>query len=313
MRRKANYQKMNKSFSEKHPIKKFDEIVLMCNGCFSLVLAVTIFLTNILLVMATRRNPLRFNKVIDKINIASFYLNLLACVFFLPCFGITVILQSLQVTKTTVLFASNPSYLSVTVLLFTQSNVDAALLRTIERSSAFIFPHFHRRFMTKNRVLITLLLSESCALTFVCLQLTGINKIVFYTAYIHMFISAPMFVMFILVSITYWNIKTNNRVMNRETPQSAEKLELHRKRASRTARKYLILVLLLTVPMFLCILPWYILTIIYVTYKDSVKTDAAFLAEQFSISFLFLPDLFLPIIKTLRFKEYYNSIKRYRR
>lgn len=134
MRRKANYQKMNKSFSEKHPIKKFDEIVLMCNGCFSLVLAVTIFLTNILLVMATRRNPLRFNKVIDKINIASFYLNLLACVFFLPCFGITVILQSLQVTKTTVLFASNPSYLSVTVLLFTQSNVDAALLRTIERS-----------------------------------------------------------------------------------------------------------------------------------------------------------------------------------
>lgn len=102
---------MNKSFSEKHQIKKFDEIVLMCNGCFSLVLAVTIFLTNILLVMATRRNPLRFNKVIDKINIASFYLNLVACVFFLPYFGITVILQSLQITKTTVLFPSNPSYL----------------------------------------------------------------------------------------------------------------------------------------------------------------------------------------------------------
>ena len=129
-----------------------------------------------------------------------------------------------------------------------------------------------------------------------------------------MFISAPMFVMFILVSITYWNIKANNRVMNRETPQSAEKQELHRKRASRTARKYPILVLLLTAPMFLCILPWYILTIIYVTYEDSVKTDAAFLAEQFSISFLFLPDLFLPIIKALRFKEYYNSIKhRFRR
>ena len=289
-------------------LKKFNYIVLLFNGCFSLVLAVTSFLTNIVLLTVTRRNPLRFCRVRHKIKNAMFFINLLACIVFLPYLGITEILYGLQITKTTSL--SFPSYLSVTLVFFAQSNCVLALLVMVERSSAFMYPHFHLRIMTKTKVLVTLLLTESTALVSACLQFTGINETVFYTIYIHTFISAPMLVLVTLVSITYRNIKSRNRVSSGEIPQSVGQSELRRKRNTRSARKYLMTVSLFMVPMFLCILPWYIITVIHITCKDSIRTDMGFFLQRFSISLLFLPDVIGPITTMLRFEEYYNSAKR---
>jgi len=292
----------------KDNFRKLDNIAFLVNGFFSLALAATIFVANIVLIVATARNPRRLNKGINKIHNALLYINLLAAVFFLPYFGIAEILRGLQITEKTFPF---PSYLSVTHTFFAQSNVNVALLVTIERSSAFIFPHFHRRIMTKTKVLITLLLTQSFALLFACLQFTGIKEIVFYTVYIHLFISSPMSVIVLLVCVTYWNIKNRNRVVSGEIPQSIEQSELRRKRTTRSARKYLTVVSLFMVPMSLCISPWYTVKVIGITFKKSLTTDVEFFLQRFSISLLFLPGVFGPITLALRFEEYSISLKRF--
>lgn len=294
------------SEEDKYNLRKLKNIAFLANGFFSLALSATIFVANIVLIVATARNPRRLNKVINKIHNSLFYINLFAVVFFLPYFGIAEILRGLQITEKTFPF---PSYLSVTHTFFAQSNVNVALLVTVERSSAFIFPHFHRRIMTKAKVLITLLLTQSFALVFACFQFTGIKEIVFYTVYIHLFISAPMLVIFFLVCVTYWNIKNRNRVVSGETPQSTEQLELRRKRTTRSARKYLTVVSLFMVPMSLCISPWCAVKVIEITFKKSLTTDVGFFLQRFSISLLFLPGVFGPITLALRFEEYSTSLK----
>ncbi|KAL9979479.1 hypothetical protein ACROYT_G017150 [Oculina patagonica] len=289
-------------------LRRFEFVILILNGCFSLLLSVTICFTNIVLIFATAKNPLRFDKVIDKIHKAFFYANLMAGIMFLPYFGIAEILHGLEITATTIHF---PSYLSSTFFVFAQANVQVSLFISIERCAAFISPYLHRRMTTKRRTFITLFITESFLLLFVCSSFAGVNENVFYTVYIHVFFSFPMLLSLIMTFVTYWKLKHKNRVVSDEIPQPVEKLELHRKHSTRTARKYLKVVSLFLVPLSLCILPWYIVKIIEVKNQNpSSTTEVEFFWQRFSISLLFLPDVLAPITLTLRFEAYYNSVKR---
>ena len=301
---------MNNATSEEHEAKfgKLAQIMLLVNGCFSLVLPASIFVVNIILIAATSRSHPPFNTVTHKLQRAYLSINLLVSILFLPYFGIDEILHGLQLTPTAFLF---PSYLSITDVLFAQSNVNIALLMTVERNLAFTFPLFHRRMMTKTKVLITLFLTESFALLFACLQFTGISESTFYIAYIHLFISAPMLFHFILSCCTYWKIKNKKRVANEEIPVSAEQLELHKKRSTRTARKYLSIVSLFMLPLSLCILPWFIMKVIEVENKKAFTTDSVeFFVQRFSVSLLHLYAIVGPITITFRFEEYTILVKR---
>ena len=289
--------------------RKLAQITLLVNGCFSLTLSASIFVANIILIAAAARSHPPLNTAMHRIQHVFFFINLLVSVLFLPYFGITEILHGLQLTPTAFLY---PSYLSITHVLFAQSNVNIALVMTVERSSAFMFPHFHRRMMTKTNVLITLFLTESFALFFACLQFTEISESTFYITYIHVFISAPMLLNFILSCATYWNIKNRNMVTNGETPVSAEQLELHKKRRKKRARKYLSIVSLFMAPLSLCILPWYIMKVIEVENKKAFTTDSGeFFLQRFSMSLLFLYDLIGPITIAFRFEEYTVLVKRF--
>ena len=293
-------------------LKKFKNLVLLCNGSFSLLLATMICVANIVLIAATVRNPLRTDKVIDKIHNAIFYTNLLTATVFLPYFGVAEILHGLEITRETALF---PSYLSSAFLFFAQSNVQASLFILIERGVAFVSPHLHRRMTTKNTVFIILLFTESFLLLFVSLSFTGINETVFYMIYIHVFFSAPILFLLITTFVTYWKLKNRNRVLSSEIPASVEQLEFRKRRSERTARNYLTVVALFLVPIFLCISPWYVVKLVEVTGKHAnfITTDVRFVWQRFSITLLFLPDVTGPIILTLRFERYYNSVKRFLR
>ena len=289
-------------------LKKYEHIVLLANGCFSLVLSASTFSANIILIVATARSHIRFNKVFNKLHEAFFWTNLLVSVVFLPYFGIAEILHGLQIGKTAFSF---PSYLSVTFVFFAQSNAKMALFITAERSSAFTLPHFHRRMMTKTKVLTTLILTDSFALFYSCLQFTGTNEVVFFKIYIHIFISVPICVIFILVVLTFWNIRRRSMVVSGEIPQSLEQFQHRRKRNARTARKYLAVVSLFMVPMFLCILPWYIMKSIESNDAENLHiTGAKFFFQRLSIPLLFLPDVLGPVTVVFRFEDYSVAVKR---
>ena len=287
--------------------RKFENMVLLVNGCFSLLLSVMICLVNIVLITVTSKNSPRFKKLTDNIHIAFFYLNLMAGILFLPYFGIAEILHGLEVTKTTFLF---PSYLSLTLTFFSQTSTQLALFAMIERSIAFGFPHLHRGILTKTKLLVALLLREGIALIVVCLQFTGLSEKIFYTLYIHMLISAPTLLIIIIACVTYRNIKNRKRVESAEVPSSAEQLELYRKRNTRSARKYLRVICVYLLPLYLCILPWFVVTIIQATLNYSLKNGVGFFWQRFSISLLFLPDVVGPVTIVLKFKDYFNSVKR---
>lgn len=290
-------------------LRRFELTVLILNGCFSLLLSVTICLANIVLIVATAKYPLRPERAIDKVHNAFFYTNLMASIMFLPYFGVAEILHGLEITSTTIRF---PSYLSSTFFVFAQANVQVSLFTSIERCAAFVSPHLHRRLTTRRKVSVTLFVIELFLLLFVCLSFTGINEQVFYTIYIHVFFSFPMSLPIITTGVTYWKIKNRNRVASNEIPQSVEKLELHRRHSTRTARKYLTVVSLFLVPLFLCILPWYIVKVSELTVKNAIlTTDVGFFWQRFSISLLFLPDVLAPMTLTLRFEAYYNSVRRF--
>lgn len=290
-------------------LRRFELTVLILNGCFSLLLSVTICLANIVLIVATAKYPLRPERAIDKVHNAFFYTNLMASIMFLPYFGVAEILHGLEITSTTIRF---PSYLSSTFFVFAQANVQVSLFTSIERCTAFVSPHLHRRLTTRRKVSVTLFVIELFLLLFVCLSFTGINEQVFYTIYIHVFFSFPMSLPIITTGVTYWKIKNRNRVASNEIPQSVEKLELHRRHSTRTARKYLTVVSLFLVPLFLCILPWYIVKVSELTVKNAIlTTDVGFFWQRFSISLLFLPDVLAPMTLTLRFEAYYNSVRRF--
>lgn len=290
-------------------LRRFELTVLILNGCFSLLLSVTICLANIVLIVATAKYPLRPERAIDKVHNAFFYTNLMASIMFLPYFGVAEILHGLEITSTTIRF---PSYLSSTFFVFAQANVQVSLFTSIERCTAFVSPHLHRRLTTRRKVSVTLFVVELFLLLFVCLSFTGINEQVFYTIYIHVFFSFPMSLPIITTGVTYWKIKNRNRVASNEIPQSVEKLELHRRHSTRTARKYLTVVSLFLVPLFLCILPWYIVKVSELTVKNAIlTTDVGFFWQRFSISLLFLPDVLAPMTLTLRFEAYYNSVRRF--
>lgn len=290
-------------------LRRFELTVLILNGCFSLLLSVTICLANIVLIVATAKYPLRPERAIDKVHNAFFYTNLMASIMFLPYFGVAEILHGLEITSTTIRF---PSYLSSTFFVFAQANVQVSLFTSTERCTAFVSPHLHRRLTTRRKVSVTLFVIELFLLLFVCLSFTGINEQVFYTIYIHVFFSFPMSLPIITTGVTYWKIKNRNRVASNEIPQSVEKLELHRRHSTRTARKYLTVVSLFLVPLFLCILPWYIVKVSELTVKNAIlTTDVGFFWQRFSISLLFLPDVLAPMTLTLRFEAYYNSVRRF--
>lgn len=290
-------------------LRRFELTVLILNGCFSLLLSVTICLANIVLIVATAKYPLRPERAIDKVHNAFFYTNLMASIMFLPYFGVAEILHGLEITSTTIRF---PSYLSSTFFVFAQANVQVSLFTSIERCTAFVSLHLHRRLTTRRKVSVTLFVIELFLLLFVCLSFTGINEQVFYTIYIHVFFSFPMSLPIITTGVTYWKIKNRNRVASNEIPQSVEKLELHRRHSTRTARKYLTVVSLFLVPLFLCILPWYIVKVSDLTVKNAIlTTDVGFFWQRFSISLLFLPDVLAPMTLTLRFEAYYNSVRRF--
>lgn len=290
-------------------LRRFELTVLILNGCFSLLLSVTICLANIVLIVATAKYPLRPERAIDKVHNAFFYTNLMASIMFLPYFGVAEILHGLEITSTTIRF---PSYLSSTFFVFAQANVQVSLFTSIERCTAFVSPHLHRRLTTRRKVSVTLFVIELFLLLFVCLSFTGINEQVFYTIYIHVFFSFPMSLPIITTGVTYWKIKNRNRVASNEIPQSVEKLELHRRHSTRTARKYLTVVSLFLVPLFLCILPWYIVKVSELTVKNAIlTTDVGFFWQRFSVSLLFLPDVLAPMTLTLRFEAYYNSVRRF--
>ena len=282
---------------------KFENMVLLVNGCFSLLLSVMICLVNIVLITVTSKNSPRFKKLSHKIHIAFFYLNLMAGILFLPYFGIADILHGLEVTKTTFLF---PSYLSLTLTFFSQTSIQLALFAMIERSIAFGFPHLHRGLLTKTKLLVTLSMREGIALIVVCLQFTGLSERIFYTMYIHMLISVPTLLVIIIACVTYRNIKNRKRIESTEIPYSVEQSELYRKRNTRTARKYLRTICVYLLPLYLCILPWYFVTIFQATLKNGV----GIFWQRFSILLLFLPDVVGPITITLRNKDYFNSVKR---
>ena len=290
-------------------LRRSELIILILNGCFSLLLSVTICVANTVLILATAKNPHRPEKMIDKIHNGFFYINLMAGTMFLPYFGIAEILHGLGNTTETIHF---PSYLSSAFFVFAQANVQVSFFISIERCTAFVSPYLHRRITTKRRALITLFVTESLLLLFVCLSFAGIKEKVFYTVYIHMFFSVPILFSLIMSFITYWKLKHKNRVASNEIPQPVEKLEIHRKLSTRTARKYLKVVSLFLVPLLLCTLPWYIVKIIEVAYQESsLTTEMGFFWQRFSLSLLFLPDVFGPITLTLRFETYYNSVKRF--
>ena len=290
-------------------LKSFKSIILILNGCVSLLLSVAICLANIVLIFATANNPHRPKKVLDKIHTAFFYINLMAGTMFLPYFGVAEILRGLGNSKETSHF---PSYLSSTFLFFAQSNVQVTLVISIERCTAFVYPHLHRRMTTKRKVLITSFTTELFLLLFVFSSFAGINEKIFYTVYIHVFFSAPMLFITFTTFLTYWKLKHQNRVASSEIPQSVEHLQLQREQSTRTARKYLTIVSLFVVPLLLCILPWYIVKIMEVLCQASrLTTKVGFFWKQFSISLLFLPDVVLPITLTLRLEAYKNSVKRF--
>ena len=111
---------------------------------------------------------------------------------------------------------------------------------------------------------------------------------------------------------TYWKIKTRNRITSNEIPQSVEMLQLHRKHSTRTARKYLSVVSLFLLPLFLCILPWYIVKVSELTDKNAILAkDVGFFWQRLSMTLVFLPGVLLPITLTIRFQEYYKSVSRY--
>lgn len=289
-------------------LRRFESIVLIFNGCFSLLLSVVIFLLNTVLIVATAKFPLRPERPIDKIHSAFFYTNLMASIMFLPYFGVAEILHGLEITSTTIHF---PSYLSSTFFVFAQANSQVSLFTSIERCTAFVSPYLHRRLTSRRKVLIMLFVMESCLLLFVSLSFTGINEQVFYTIYIHMFFSFPMSLPIITTGFTYWKIKNRNRITSNEIPQSVEMLQLHRKHSTRTARKYLTVVSLFLLPLILCILPWYIVKVSELTDKKAILAkDVGFFWQRLSMTLLFLPDVFLPITLTLRFEAYYKSVRR---
>lgn len=289
-------------------LRRFESIVLIFNGCFSLLLSVVICLLNTVLIVATAKFPLRPERPIDKIHSAFFYTNLMASIMFLPYFGVAEILHGLEITSTTIHF---PSYLSSTFFVFAQANVQVSLFTSIERCTAFVSPYLHRRLTSRRKVLIMLFVMESCLLLFVSLSFTGINEQVFYTIYIHMFFSFPMSLPIITTGFTFWKIKNRNRITSNEIPQSVEMLQLHRKHSTRTARKYLTVVSLFLLPLILCILPWYVVKVSDVTDKKAILAkDVGFFWQRLSMTLLFLPDVFLPITLTLRFEAYYKSVRR---
>lgn len=294
--------------NESTKMRKYEHIVLLANGCFSLVLSASTLSANIILIVATARSHIRFNKVINKLHEAFFWTNILASVIFLPYFGIAEILHGLQIGEKAFSF---PSYLSVTFVFFAQSNAKMALLITAERSSAFTFPHLHRRMMTKTKMLTTLILTDSFAVFCSCLQFTGTNEVVFFKIYIHIFISMPICIIFILVVLTFWQIRSRNMVVSGEIPQSSEQLQRRRKRSVRTARKYVAVVSLFMVPICLCILPWYIMNIIESKDAENLHmTGTKFVFQRLSMPLLFLPDLLGPVTVVLRFEDYSIAVKR---
>lgn len=129
-------------------LRRFELTVLILNGCFSLLLSVTICLANIVLIVATAKYPLRPERAIDKVHNAFFYTNLMASIMFLPYFGVAEILHGLEITSTTIRF---PSYLSSTFFVFAQANVQVSLFTSIERCTAFVSPHLHRRLTTRKK------------------------------------------------------------------------------------------------------------------------------------------------------------------
>ena len=298
----------NTTHEDRMKLRRFESIVLIFNGCFSLLLSVTICLLNIVLILAIARFPLRPERPIDKLHNALFYINLMASIMFLSYFGVAEILHGLEITSATIRF---PSYLSSAFFVFAQANVQGLVFSSIERCTAFVSPHLHRRLTTRRTVVTTFLLMESFLLLFVCLSFTGINEQVFYTVYIHVFFSFPMSIPIIATGFTYWKIKTRNRITSNEIPQSVENLARHRRHSTRTARKYLTVVSLFLGPLILCILPWYIVKVSELTDRSAIlANDVGFFWQHFSISLVFLPDALWPITLTIRFEAYYNSVRR---
>jgi len=299
----------NTTYEDEMKLRRFESVVLIFNGCFSLLLSVTICVLNIVLIVAIAKFPLRPERPIDKIHNAFFYTNLMTSIMFLSYFGVAEILHGLEITSTTIRF---PSYLSSTFFVFAQANVQGSLFTSIERCTAFVSPYLHRRLTTRRKVVITLILMESFLLLFVCLSFTGINEQVFYTVYIHVFFSFPMSLPIITTGFTYWKIKTRNRITSNEIPQAVENLERHRKHSTRTARKYLTIASLFFGPLILCTLPWYIVKVSEPTDRNSILAkDVGFFWQRLSISLLFLPDALWPITLTIRFGAYYNSVRRF--
>ena len=288
-------------------LNEYKRIILISNGSFSIFLATFICVVNAVIIFATARHPLPAVKVIDQIHKAFFYANIMDATLFLPYFGVAELLHGLGISEKKDLF---PSYLSSAFLVFAQSKVPVTFIILIERGAAFNSPHFHRRITKNNRIFMVLLTVALFSLLFVGLSFAGMKETVYFSIHIHLFFTAPLLFILVTTFVTYWKLKNRNRIVSSEIPPSMEQLEFHKKRSVRSARRYLIVIASLMIPMFLCILPWYVVTLVKVNANHVYLTNnLRFLWQRFSITLLFLPDVIGPITLTLRFKTYYNSVK----
>ena len=288
--------------------RKFKSTVFIISGSLSLFLSLLICLLNVTLVAARLKNNQNFHveKAIDRFHTGSFVIYILAGTVLLPYFGITEVTHG---AKQTTPPSSFPSYTSVLVVFFAGSNLLVMLFITIERHSAFVYPHANSRIMTRSNLTWVFLLIHSFSLLFALSSLTGVRRDIFNCIFIHLFFSAPISVSSVMILITYRNIKNRNRIVNVEIPQRKDYIDLRRRRNVGRARKYVLVASLFWLPSVMSSLPWYIITLVRTSSSSCVDSKVCFFWERLSIPLLFIPDVLLPIVLVFRFHEYSVSIK----
>ena len=281
--------------------------VLLTNGILSLILALVTSAGCLIMGIAIVRNPLNVTrKAIHCIEHVGLVLSLLAGMVLLPYFGVTEILQGVNDNAGSSDF---PSFISVLADFLIASKLAIYLIVCIERCIAYRCPHFHRAKVTKRSTLGVSILSVTFCFFISCLSFTGIDEKSYYNVFIHLFCSSSWVVFLFVTWLTYRKLKNRTRIAPNESvqlPQIREKAEFEKARNASIAKKHVHKAAKFYMPVFLTVLPWYVVKCTKAVCEVCMTTEAGFFWQRFSISIAFLTDAYYPLTF---YREYGKTVK----
>lgn len=297
----------------------FNEMLMKSNfyhisGALVLGLAVFTCLFSGVLLFVIRSDPLRIfsTRPIVSFTRGSCYFHIVQGLFGLY-FGISEICHSCGIGLENGLIVNFKSFSSFACTFLITYRMFLLTSVMYERYMAFKFAHLHRRFVTVRNV--SLLLSFVAAGLLVLTSIPWFlrkNTKKYLMFYVHMFITVPLVLLFIIEILHYWNMKHLRRVStsNKDVTLGKERVMRESQRSITRSRKFIGIALANTIPLLTSILPWYILVIkfVYGHEKFINVTFRDFILQRLSVSFMFVEAVVTPLVY-LRNSNYRNSAR----